>query len=175
MQSFLNDEKNRIALKAYARFFALGEEAKEKDHVKIKPKERMNVMAAIKGKSKLKSLLSKSKKKDDTYPLAFRDLDNEDTEHLANKVVILQHYKGKSIDQVIAEIRKKKVDAEKNKDKDDKEEGKNEEEEKKVNEKIEGKAKQIERSSYTVLIPCSLPSCFCTHWVAISIWVWKNS
>ena len=80
MQSILNDEKNRIALKAYARFFALGEEAKEKDHVKIKPKERMNVMAAIKGKSKLKSLLSKSKKKDDTYPLAFRDLDNEDTE-----------------------------------------------------------------------------------------------
>ena len=37
MQSFLNDEKNRISLKAYARFFALGEEAKEKDHVKIKP------------------------------------------------------------------------------------------------------------------------------------------
>ena len=144
MQSVLTDEKNRIALKAYGRFFALGEEAKEKDHVKIKPKERMNVMAAIKGKSKLKSLLSKSKKKDDTYPLAFRDLDNEDTEHLANKVVILQHYKGKSIDQVIAELRKEKVDAEKNKDKDDKEEGKNEEEEKKVNEKIEGKAKQIE-------------------------------
>ena len=68
----------------------------------------MNVMAAIKV-IKLKSLLSKSKKKDDTYPLAFRDLDNEDTEHLANKVVILQHYKGKSIDQVIAEIRKEKV------------------------------------------------------------------
>ena len=63
-------------------------------------------MAAIKGKSKLKSLLSK----------IFRNLDNEDTADLVNNVVILQHLKGKSVEQVIAELRKEKVDAEKNKD-----------------------------------------------------------
>ena len=77
MQSVLTDEKNRIALKAYGRFFALGEEAKEKDHVKIKPKERMNVMAAIKGKSKLKSLLSKTKKKDERDKDSRRQTGNE--------------------------------------------------------------------------------------------------
>jgi|TARA_B110000003_G_scaffold273386_1_gene311008 hypothetical protein len=109
MQSVLsfNRRKKSYSTKGLCALFRIRERSKRKAHVKIKPKERLNVMAAIKGKSKLKSLLSK----------IFRNLDNEDTADLVNNVVILQHLKGKSVEQVIAELRKEKVDAEKNKDK----------------------------------------------------------
>jgi hypothetical protein len=98
----MNREKNRIALRSYIRFFALGEEAQEKDHVKIKAKTRLNVMSAIKGKSKFKGLLAKIKKRE-TYPLAFKDLEAPD---VIDNVVILEHWKGKSIDQVIGGLPK---------------------------------------------------------------------
>ena len=54
-----NRRKKSYSTKGLCALFRIRERSKRKAHVKIKPKERLNVMAAIKGKSKLKSLLSK--------------------------------------------------------------------------------------------------------------------
>ena len=103
MHDAIEREKRRIALRQYMRYFALGEEAKEKKHVKLKVKDRTNstesVKAALKVKGKLKGLLKKARQ--NTFPLAFRNYEEGD---FMDSVVVLQHFKGKTIDKVIAEL-----------------------------------------------------------------------
>ena len=103
MNEAIGREKRRIALRQYVRYFALGEEAQEKTHTKHKVKERTNssesIKAALKVKNKLKGLLKKARK--NTFPLAFR---NYEEDEFMDSVVVLQHYKGKTIDKVMAEL-----------------------------------------------------------------------